>query len=106
MGEDGLLCARVQSALADILLCISSPPLLRASPLDNLSGAFNLLFFDRESRGNSRPGGAGSVIVQLHIQTLAACIRWASSMAYVFVNTTNNVAEDRGACEWTSTREG
>ena len=48
---------------------------------------------DGGSRGNRGPGGAGSVIVQLHIQTHAACVLWVSSLAYDSVNTTNNVAE-------------
>ena len=72
MGEDGLLFARVRSALADTLLCSSDSPLLRALPLDNLTGVFYLLFFDGGSRGNLGPGGAGSVIVQLHIKMHAA----------------------------------
>ena len=34
--KDGILFARVQSALADTLICSSDSPALRASPLDNL----------------------------------------------------------------------
>ena len=81
MGENGLLFARVRSALADTLLCSSDSPTLRALPLDNLSGDFYLLFFDGGSRGNLGQSGAGSVIVQLHIQTHATCVLWVSSMA-------------------------
>ena len=40
MGEDGLLFARVRSALADTLLCSSDSHPFRALPLDNLSGFF------------------------------------------------------------------
>ena len=43
--------------------------------------------------GNPGPGGAGSVIVRLHIPTHAACVLWVSSMAYGSANTTYNVAE-------------
>ena len=93
MGEDGLLFARVRSALAVTLLCFSDSPPLRAMPLDNLSAVFYMLFFDGGLRGNPGPGGDGSVIVQLHIQTHAACVQWVSSMAYNSVNTINNVAE-------------
>ena len=85
--------ARVRSALADTLICFDEPPPLRVLPLDNLSGVFYLLFFDGGSSGNPGPGGAGSVIVQLHIQTHAACVVWVSSMAYGSAHTTNNVAE-------------
>ena len=46
MGEDGLLFARVRPMLADTLLCSSDSPSLRALPLDSLSGASYLLFFD------------------------------------------------------------
>ena len=93
MGEDGILFARVRSVLADTLLCFSDSPPLRALPLDNLSGVSHLLFFDGGSRGNPGSGGPGSVIVQLHIQTHAACFRCVSSMDYDSANTTNNVAE-------------
>ena len=93
MGKDGLLFARVRSALADTLLCSSDSPPLQALPLDNLSGVFHLLFFDEGSRGNPGPGGAESVIVQPHIHTHAACVLWVSSMAYNSDNATNNVAE-------------
>ena len=75
MGEDGLLFARVRSALADTLLCSSDSPPLRALPLDNLSGVLYLPIFDGGSRGNPGPGEAGSVIVQLHIQTHTTCVR-------------------------------
>ena len=43
MGEYGLLFTRVRSELADILICFSDPPPLRASPLGTLSGVFYLL---------------------------------------------------------------
>ena len=75
MEEEGLLFAQVRSALADTLLCSSDSPPLRALPLDNLSGVLYLLFFDGGSRGNTGPGEAGSVIVQLHIQTHTTCVR-------------------------------
>ena len=93
MGEDGLLFTRVRSTLADTLLCSSDSPPLQALTLDNLSGVFYLLLFDGGSRGNPGSGGAGSVIVQLHIQTHAACFLWVSRMAFDSVHTTNNVAE-------------
>ena len=98
MGKDKLLSARVRSMLADTHLCSSDSPPLRASPLDNLSGIFYLLFFDGGSRRNSGPGGARFVIVQFHIQTHAACVLWVSSMAYDSANATNNVAEYGDLC--------
>ena len=68
MGEYGLLFTRVRSELADILICFSDPPPLRASPLSTLSSVLYLLFFDGGSRGNPGPSGVGSV-------------RWVLSMA-------------------------
>ena len=91
MGEDGLLFAQVRSSLVITLICSSDSPSLRALPLDHLSDVFYLLFCDGGLRGNPGPGGAGSVIVQLHIQKHAACVRWLSSMACDSANTTNNV---------------
>ena len=93
MGEDGQLFARVRSALADTLLCSDEPPSLHVRPIDRFPGVLYLLFFDGGSRGNPGPGGAGSVIVRIHIPTHAACILWVSCMAYGSTDTTNNVAE-------------
>ena len=75
MGEYGFVFARVRSALADTLICSCDPLPIRASSLETLSGVFYLLFFDGGSRGNTGPGEAGSVIVQLHIQTHTTCVR-------------------------------
>ena len=93
MGEDGQLFAQVRSALADTLLCYDEPPSLLVRPIDRCPGELYLLFFDGGSRGNPGPGGAGSVIVRLHVPTHAACVLWVSSMAYASADTTNNVAE-------------
>ena len=93
MGEDGQLFAQVRSALADTLLCYDVPPSLLVRPIDRCPGELYLLFFDGGSRGNPGPGGAGSVIVRLHVPTHAACVLWVSSMAYASADTTNNVAE-------------
>ena len=49
--------------------------------------------FRRKIPRNPGPVGAGSVIVQLHIQTHAARGMWVSSMTYSSADTTNNVAE-------------
>ena len=93
MGEDGQLFARVRSALADTLICSDDPPSLHVRPIGRCPGVLYLLFFYGRSRGNPGPGGAGSVIVRLHIPTHAACILWVSSMAYGSTDTTNHVAE-------------
>ena len=87
------LFAQVRSALADKLLSSGDPPALQRLPLARCPGVMYLLFFDGGSRGNPGPGGAGSVIVQLHTQTHAACVQWVSSMSYGSPDTTNNVAE-------------
>ena len=93
MGEDGQLFAQVRSALADTLLCYDEPPSLHIRPIERCPGVLFLFFFDAGFRGNPGPGGAGSVIVRLHIPTHAACVLLVSSMAYGSAKTTNNVAE-------------
>ena len=93
MVEDGQLFSQVRSALADTLLCSDDSPALYILPIDRNPGVLYLLFFDRESRENPGPGGAGSVIVQLHSQKHAACFMCVSSVDSGSVGTTNNVAE-------------
>ena len=51
-------------------------------------GLFYFLLLDGGSRRNPGPGGTGSVIVQLHIQTHAACVMWVSSMEAGAADTT------------------
>ena len=65
----------------------------RTCPRPLASRSVFLLFFDGGSRGNPGPGGSGSVIVRLDIDTHATDICWASSMSYARVDTTNNTAE-------------
>ena len=40
-----------------------------------------MLFVTDESRGNMGPGGAGSVIIRVHVLTNAAEVRWVASIA-------------------------
>ena len=93
MGEDGQLFAQVRSALAITLLCSGEPPLLHVRPIERCPGVLYLLFFDGGSRGNPGPGGAGSVIVRLHVPTHAACVLWVASVTYASPATTDNIAE-------------
>ena len=93
MGEDGQLFAQVRSAMADTLLLSDEPLLLRVRPLERCPGVLYLLFFDGRSRGNPGPGGAGSVIVRLHVPTHTACVSWVASAFYASPATTKNIAE-------------
>ena len=79
--------------MADTLLYYDESPLLRIRPIERCPGVLYLLFFDGDFRGNPGPGGAGCVVVRLHVPTHFACVLWVSSVAYASVDTTNNIAE-------------
>jgi ribonuclease HI len=61
--------------------------------IPNSTRGVYLLFFDGGSRGNPGPGGSGSVIVRVQMDSHTASIVWVASMAYSRQDTTNNIAE-------------
>lgn len=68
-------------------------PPVRSLAAANPRGSEYLLFFDGGSRGNTGPGGLGSVIFRVCIADHAAELFWAASMSYGHRSTTNNTAE-------------
>ena len=69
-----------------------STQLTRMVPVQGQATQY-ICFFDGGSRGNPRPGGAGSVIVKVNRSTRAAHIIFCTCMSYGARTTTNNVAE-------------
>ncbi|OWZ14410.1 reverse transcriptase [Phytophthora megakarya] len=53
----------------------------------------HVLFFDGGSRGNPGPGGSGTALVEVNLETRSTCIKWLASVSYAARSTTNNVAE-------------
>uniref|UniRef100_A0AAV1TPE7 RNase H type-1 domain-containing protein n=1 Tax=Peronospora matthiolae TaxID=2874970 RepID=A0AAV1TPE7_9STRA len=56
----------------------------------------HVLFSDGGSRGYPGPGGSGSVLVRVDMDTRAAEIIWAVSMSHAQIDTSNNMAEHWG----------
>uniref|UniRef100_A0AAV1TWQ7 RNase H type-1 domain-containing protein n=1 Tax=Peronospora matthiolae TaxID=2874970 RepID=A0AAV1TWQ7_9STRA len=111
-----VICVTVDNALRDLvsLSFINSTRIFqnfRRMPLPGrwliasrgrLTGRFSrhrfetgapMCFFYGGSRGNPGPGGSGSVMVCVDLDTRASEITWAASMSYAHNSTTNNMAE-------------
>ena len=95
-GEDIKLLARAWSALADCLICLDEPMTMWFLPSDSNSYFLYVLFFDGGSRGNPGPGGAGAVIIEIHILSQLRVHYVGYKYGIRFVHTTSNVAEYRG----------
>lgn len=103
-------CHSVVRALCQVLLDAESLPPMRIDPVAAANDTRFLLFFDRGSRGNPGPGGAGLVIVRVAIASYSATVLWVASMAYGNRGTTDNVAEYQSTssaiARWSSAKCG